>query len=70
MGLGLAAPLSVAAPAEAADTVREGTIRLGVERLVNIGGRLDDPNTAFALHIEELRAVLEASPNQNAGACI
>lgn len=30
----------------------------------------DDPNTAFALHIEELRAVLEASPNQNAGACL
>lgn len=47
MGLGLAAALSVAAPAEAADTVREGTMRLGVERLVNIGGRLDDPNTAF-----------------------
>jgi S1-C subfamily serine protease len=30
----------------------------------------DDPNTAFALHVEELRAVLEAAPNQNAGACI
>jgi S1-C subfamily serine protease len=30
----------------------------------------DDPNTAFALHIEELRAVLEATPNQNPGPCI
>jgi len=48
MGLGFAAALSVPAPAEAADiAVRKGTMRLGVERLANIGGRPDDPATAF-----------------------
>lgn len=48
MGLGLAAGLAVATPAEAAgNAVRQGTMRLGAERLANIGARLDDPNTAF-----------------------
>jgi len=30
----------------------------------------DDANTAFALHVEELRAVLEAAPNPDPGSCI
>lgn len=48
MGLGLAAALSVAAPAEAANTVRKGTMRLGAERLVGIGAKVNDP-AAFYL---------------------
>ena len=48
MGLGLAAALSAATPAEAAgNAVRKGTMRIGAERLANIGARLDDPETAF-----------------------
>ena len=51
MGLGLATALSVTSPAEAVDAVRKGTMRLGAERLANIGARLDDPNTAFFMSI-------------------
>lgn len=30
----------------------------------------DNPNTAYALHVAELRAVLEAAPNQDNGTCL
>jgi len=45
MGLGLAAALSVASPAEAVDAVRKGTMRLSAERLALIGARVNDPAT-------------------------
>jgi len=52
MGLGLAAALSVASPAEAAgNAVRKGTMRLAAERLAGIGARVDDPNTAFYMSL-------------------
>jgi hypothetical protein len=43
MGLGLAAALSVASPAEAMDAVRKGTMRLAAERMATIGARVNDP---------------------------
>lgn len=30
----------------------------------------DDPNVAYALHVEELRAVLQATPSQSSGPCL
>jgi hypothetical protein len=50
MGLGLAAALSVAKPAEAGNPVRKGTMRLAAERLVGIGARVNDP-AAFYIAI-------------------